>query len=405
MLRSIRLLAFRLRAIAPVCVVVPFALVACGDDDDGSSSSTDGGTGTDTGSRSDSGTGNDGSSKTDGGGGSDGSVTPDTTAPKVASTSPAPPANNEPISTIVTANFDEAMDPLSLTTTTFTLTKAGATVTGSVQPLDNTVSFTPDADLALDTTYVATVTTGAKDLAGNALAMSHTWSFKTDAAARVGPAPVLLGSAANYVILAESTVTNAPTSKITGNLGLSPAAASFFTGFALTKAGTKWTSAQVTGGLFAADNDPPTPSNLTTAVGAMHTAYTDAAGRPTPDYLNFDAGALGGNPLTPGLYNWTTAVTIPNDVTISGGANDVWIFQVNGDVSIAAAKKMIMTNGARPKNVFWQVSGLVDIGANAHAEGVFLSKTLIKAAANSSVNGRLFAQTAVNLAMTTVTKP
>lgn len=403
MLRSAQLLV--LRRLAPLALVVPFAcLAACGDDAELSGTSKDagGGGGNEGGSGKDGGmTPNDGSTGNDGASGNDGAVTPDKTPPKVVSTFPATGSMTESTTTVVTVTFDETMDPNSLMGA-MTVTQGGATVLGTVLPFDNTVSFTPTADLALNTPYVVTVTTAAKDLAGNALAMIHTFNFKTDAAAPNGPAPVLLGAAGKYVVLAESTVTNDPTSKITGDLGLSPAAATFFTGFSMTKAGTYWTSAQVTGKLFAADNDPPTPNNLTVAVGAMHAAYTDAAGRPTPDFLNYDANTLGGTPLVPGLYNWDAAVTIPNDVTISGGANDVWIFQVAGNVSIAAGKKMLMANGARPKNVFWQVSGLVDVGVGSHVEGIFLSKTLIKFGANSSANGRLFAQTAVNLEKVTL---
>src|SRR3984885_8604293 len=115
----------------------------------------------------------------------------------------------------------------------------------------------------------------------------------------MGPAPVVLGAASTYAVLAESAVSNVPTSSITGNVGLSPAAASYITSFGLTRAGTKWTAPQVVGGVFAADNDPPTPTDLTTAVANMQTAYTDAAGRPTPAFLNLGAGAIGGMTLTP----------------------------------------------------------------------------------------------------------
>jgi len=101
---------------------------------------------------------------------------------------------------------------------------------------------------------------------------------------------------------------------ITGNLGLSPAAASFITGFSLTRAGTLWTTPQVIGDVFAANNDPPTPTDLTIAILNMQTAYTDAAGRPTPDALNLAAGAIGGLTIVPGLYKWTSSVTIPTDL-------------------------------------------------------------------------------------------
>jgi hypothetical protein len=122
----------------------------------------------------------------------------------------------------------------------------------------------------------------------------YTWSFTTDTVAAIGPAPVVLGTAGDYVVLAKSEVTNVPTSAVTGDVGLSPAAASFITGFAMTRVGTYWTSPQVTGNIFASDNDPPTPTNLNVAILNMETAYTDAAGRPTPKFLNLGAGDIGG---------------------------------------------------------------------------------------------------------------
>lgn len=269
----------------------------------------------------------------------------------------------------------------------------------------DTALFVPSSKLALDTTYIATITTSVTDLAGNALAEDYTWKFRTDAKEPIGPAPVLLGAAGQYVILAKSTITNVPTSKITGDIALSPAAASYITGFSLTKAGTHWTAPQVVGRVFAADNDPPTPINLTTAVGDMQTAYTDAAGRPTPAFLELGAGSIGGLTLTPGLYKWTTTVTIPADVTLSGAANDVWIFQITGDLQLASAKAMKLIGGARPRNIFWQVAGDVVLGTTSHAEGIMLSKSAIKLGTGASINGRLYAQTAVNLAGVTVTAP
>jgi hypothetical protein len=312
---------------------------------------------------------------------------------------------NEATNTAITATFSEAMAPLSLAGSTFSLKQGATDVLGTVTYYDNTVSFSPKTDLALGTTYTATITTAATDLAGNPLAAPYTWSFKTDSTAPLGPAPVLLGAAGNYVILAKSAISNVPTSKITGDLGLSPAAASYITGFPLTKAGTKWTTPEVTGSLFAANDDPPTPSNLTTAIGNMETAYTDAAGRPPPATTNLGAGTIGGLVLAPGLYKWSSSVTIPLDVTLSGARNDVWIFQISGDLTMSAAKQMKLVGGARAKNIVWQVAGAVDFGTTSHAEGIVLSKTAIALGTGASINGRLLAQTAVTIAGNTVTAP
>ncbi len=224
-------------------------------------------------------------------------------------------------------------------------------------------------------------------------------------AGALGPAPVRLGSAENYAILAQTAVSNVPTSAITGNVGLSPAAASYITGFSLTRAGESWTSPEIVGAAFAADNDPTTPADLTSAVADMGTAYEDAAGRPTPGFLNLADGGIGGRTLVPGLYNWTSTVSIPADVTLSGGPEDVWIFQITGDLTMAAAQRMILSGGAQAKNIVWQVAGEVEVGSTAHAEGIVLSKTAIHMGTGSSINGRLLAQTAVTLDSTAVTEP
>ena len=222
----------------------------------------------------------------------------------------------------------------------------------------------------------------------------------TGTGAGFGPAPVVLGAAGTYVILAKSAISNVPTSAITGNLGLSPAAASFITGFALIlpAGGAASTSAQVTGSVYAADYAVPTPVNLTTAIGNMQTAYTDAAGRPTPDHTELASGNIGGLTLPAGLYKWSNTVIIPKSVTLKGGPNDVWIFQIAGGVTQAAATRVNLTGGALAQNVFWQVAGVVDVGTTAHFEGIALSQTSITLHTGASANGRLFAQTAVTLA-------
>jgi hypothetical protein len=221
-----------------------------------------------------------------------------------------------------------------------------------------------------------------------------------------GPAPLVLGTVGNYVILAKSAITTVPISAITGNVGLSPVAASFITGFTLVADPTNVfsTSTQVTGNVFAANYAVPTPANLTTAVGDMLTAYTDAAGR-TADFTEVGAGNIGGVTLPAGTYKWSTGVTIPTNVTLNGGANDVWIFQIAQGINQASATRVILAGGALPKNIFWQSSGAVDIGTNAHMEGVVLSQTSIRLRTGASANSRLLAQTAVTLDANVVTQP
>jgi ice-binding like protein/Big-like domain-containing protein len=406
-LRLSRLVAFFPLLLASACSDEALVL-----DPEGSSGAGTGGT-TTSGNGGASGSGNGGRS---GGGGRAGAsggaagsmggpIIEDNTAPTVVSTYPDDEATGESSSATISVRFSEAMAPLTLTDATFLLERGDVAIAGAVTYFNREAIFVPTADLDLNTTYTATITTQAEDLAGNELDETYTWSFETDATAALGPAPVLLGAAGKFAVLAKSAISNVPTSVITGDLGLSPAAASYVTGFSLTRAGTKWSSPQVVGDVFAADNDPPTPTDLTTAVGNMEAAYTDAAGRPTPTFLDLGAGAIGGLTLSPGLYKWTSTVTIPTDVTISGAANDVWIFQVSDDLTLSAAKNMILIGGARAKNIFWQVAGTVDLGTTSHAEGIILSQTAIQLGTGASINGRLLAQTAVSLAGATVTEP
>jgi hypothetical protein len=221
-----------------------------------------------------------------------------------------------------------------------------------------------------------------------------------------GPAQVNLGAAGNYVILAKSAISTTGVTAVTGNLGLSPAAGSFITGFGLTMdaTGVFSTSASVTGNVYASDYTAPTPSNLTTAVSNMETAYTDAAGR-TPDYTELGTGNIGGMTLPPATYKWSTGVSILTDVTLNGGPDDVWIFQIAQGITQASSAQVILTGGALPKNVFWQSAGVVDIGTTAHMEGVILAQTAITLKTGASANGRLLAQTAVTLDANTVVQP
>ena len=222
-------------------------------------------------------------------------------------------------------------------------------------------------------------------------------------------APVLLGASGNFVILAKTGISTIPTSVVTGDIGVSPAAASFITGFSLSADATNVfsTSTQVVGGgrVYAANYAVPTPTNLTTAILDMQSAYTDAAGRPTPDFLNLGSGNIGGLTLVPGLYKWGTSVTIPADVTISGGPNDVWIFQMSGDLIMSAAKRITLSGGAQAKNIFWQVAGQATIGTTAHFEGIILSQTGITLQTGATMNGRALAQSLVALDSATIAKP
>jgi len=300
--------------------------------------------------------------------------------------------------------FNEEMDPLTINASTVTLAQGTTLVTGNVAYSGKTATFTPSGMLSAGTAYTATITTGAKSLSGQVLTTNIVWSFTT-VEATSNLAVVDLGASGNYVILAKTAINNVATSAITGDLGLSPAATSYATGFALTNSTGYATAAQVTGRIYAADMVAPTPINLTTAVNNMVTAYNDAAGRLSPDFKELATGNIGGKMLAPGLYKWTNSVTMPSDVTISGGANDVWIFQIAGNLTMSTAIKITLTGGAQAKNIFWQVAGQVSLGTTSHFEGIILSKTGITFLTGASMKGRALAQTSVILDKNAVTQP
>jgi Ice-binding-like len=219
-----------------------------------------------------------------------------------------------------------------------------------------------------------------------------------------------LTTPAAYVLMAKTGVTNVTGSSITGgHVGLSPAAASFITGFAPTADATNMfsTSAAVVapGKIYASNYAVPTPTNLTTAVLAMQAAYSDAASRTNPTELNLASGNLGGQTLAPGLYTWGTGVTIATDITLAGGATDVWILQVKGSLELAAAKNVILSGGAQAKNITWQVTGEVTLHATSHFEGVILGKTGITLQTMATLHGRALAQSLVALDNNAVTAP
>lgn len=234
--------------------------------------------------------------------------------------------------------------------------------------------------------------------------------------AQDGPDPVVLGdpddlaAAAAYVVLAKTAITSVPGTAISGgNIGVSPVTHTAITGFSLVldPSGVFATSTTVAapGKVYAADYVVPTPGNLTKAVLAMQAAYADAAGRVPTDYLDLKSGNLGGLTLAPGIYTWGSTVLIPDDVTLEGCEDDVWILQIAGDLDVSTGKRVLLAGGARADHVFWQIAGQATIHANAHIEGVLLSKTGITFQTKASLNGRAYAQTMVAFDMNAVAAP
>lgn len=328
----------------------------------------------------------------------------DTTAPTASSTHPSNAATGVFLNTNASVAFSEAMDPETMTTATFFLqeTISATLVPGVVTSVGNNAVFNPAGNLAANTQYTATITTGAMDLAGNAFA-GATWTFTTGTAAAGDLLEVNLGGSSIFAVLAKSGITNVPASIITGDVGASP----------ITGAAIGVTCPEVTGTIYSADAAGPLPCSvtdatlLTAAVSDMENAYTNAAGRTSPDFTDLGAGEIGGLTLAAGLYKWGTDLSISTDVTLSGSEDDVWIFQISGDLTQAAAMNVILAGGARAKNIFWQVGGGtgVAIGTTARLEGTILAVKAITLNTGAVVNGRLLSQTAVTLDSNTVTVP
>ena len=215
-----------------------------------------------------------------------------------------------------------------------------------------------------------------------------------------------LGTAGNYVILTKSGISTVPQSTITGDIGVSPIAATAMTGFSLTldASGLYSTSTQVTGRAFGASY-AGSAADLTIAVLDMQTAYTDAASRATT-FTNYRGGNFNDNTLTltPGVYTFTVVVNFYQDITFEGDVNDVFVIQATGGVVMASGVRMLL-NGPQASNIIWQVAGQVTVGTTAHMEGTILTYTAAVFNTGSSLNGRIYAQTACTLQMATITMP
>jgi len=218
--------------------------------------------------------------------------------------------------------------------------------------------------------------------------------------------PVNLRAAADYVILAKTAISTVAPSVITGDIGLSPASSGDITGFSLVDdaTGEFASSVQVTGDVFAADFEAPTPSDLADAVDDLEAAYDDAEGR-SADVTDLRDGDIGGRTLQAGVYRWDDDVSIDSDLTLSGDSNDVWIFQIDEDLIVDAATSVVLTGGAQVENVFWQVAGDVEIGAGADFVGVVLGRASVTVDSAASLTGRVLAQTSVTLDGCLISEP
>jgi hypothetical protein len=312
--------------------------------------------------------------------------------PTVISVAPPNLASGICPNTVVTATFSEAMKSSTINTTTFKLTGPGTTpVAGTVTYVasSDVATFTPNSALALNTLYTATITTGAQDLAGDPLASNYVWTFTTSATACISTVP--LGTACSYGILgATPVVSSVGPTIVTGDIGIWPAAS--ITGFPPgTLTGTEHKGDAV----------------AMTAQGDLTTAYNYAAAAAGGAILPAD---IGGETLAPGVYKTTSSqpsLGITGNLTLSGSANGVWIFQVVSTLTTAAGNsQVILAGGAQSGNVFWQIGSSATLGTNTIFEGTIMAQASVTLTTGATLNGRALARTgAVSLDSNPVNVP
>ena len=318
------------------------------------------------------------------------------TIPTVLSTDPLNLATGVALNKIISGVFSEAMDPLTITSSTFTLAIGVTPVAGTVNYVGTTATFTATGGLESGNTYTATFTTGAKNVGGTPLASNYVWTFST--VAPLGPPVINLAGVARFGIIAGVGVSNNAGFSVINNLdvGIYPGARSSVTGFP---------PATVVGGAIYCSDDvapPGTAAMLLQAQNDLTAAYNTAAGAtlPAPAVAPAD---LGGKTLAPGIYTSASTMLLQNgDLTLDaqGDKNAVWIFQVgsaftsvgSGPFPSASGGNVILAGGAQAKNVFWQVSSSAVIGDFTHFQGNILSLSSITMNSGAVAEGRMLAR-------------
>jgi hypothetical protein len=306
---------------------------------------------------------------------------PDTTRPTVTLVNPADLGTDVALNSTITVTFSKPMDPLTISTTTFTLYAGATPVYGTVAPDGETAVFTPNHDLLDGTTYTARVNTGAQDLAGNALASDYVWSFTTGTA--LAPGAVDLGAAMPFGSFGGGAgVTNEGLlTVVNGDLGTT-GAATLITGFhdnvPINYTVTPLNNGWVNGTIFTATSAEAVAGAL--AARAAYNALTPAS---MPGGMDPNAGQLGGLTLPPGIYQAAggSFMLTGSDLTLDGmgDANAVWVFQMASSLTIgapAAPRSIHLIRGAQSKNIFWQVGSAATInpGGGGTIEGTIIAE-------------------------------
>ncbi|MEO6452609.1 MAG: Ig-like domain-containing protein [Ginsengibacter sp.] len=332
----------------------------------------------------------------------------DLTPPTVISTDPAAGATGVVLDKKITATFSEIMNSVTITDVTFTLKQGATVVLGTVTYIGTTAKFSPSVNLAYNKTYTATITTGAKDIAGNALAADYVWSFTT---LQVTIPPMLASDSLFGAFGGSAGITNQGLNTMINNGGIGTTAAStLITGFhdgmtAAIYTETPLNKGNSTGGIYTAPPVPGTAPSFVIATKALldaNASYNSISPASKPGGTDPGAGELGGLTLPPGVYKSASGTfNITNlDLTLDamGDPNAVWIFQTAAGLTVGAAgptgaRSIIMKNGAQPRNVYWHVGSAAVI--NGAGGGVMVGTIIASAGVTFSTAGNAV-QTVLN---------
>jgi hypothetical protein len=330
-----------------------------------------------------------------------------TTPPTVIVTDPINAATGVVLNKKITAGFSEAMNPLTINNTSFLLKQGAAAVPGLVTYVGTSATFSPATNLLSNTVYTATITTGAKDLAGNALVVNYVWSFTTGTV--ISSAPIL-GTAAIFGAFGGSAgITNQGLNTIINNGSISTTGAStLITGFhdgTNVYTETPLNVGDVTGSIYTAPPFPGTATSFSIATHALldaTNAYLSISPASKPGGIDPGAGELGGLTLAPGIYKSASGTfNISNgNLTLDamGDPNAVWIFQTAAGLTVGiagptGARSVILINGASAQNVFWYVGSAATI--NGAGGGVMVGTIIASAGVTFSTAGNAV-QTVLN---------
>jgi len=311
----------------------------------------------------------------------------DTTPPTVMKEFPINAASGVAVNSTVNATFSEAMDPSTISSATFTVAQSGVsgTLPGaySYDTATNIATFTPTSNLSPSTTYIADITVGATDLAGNPLSLTVVppvtlpWNFTTGNGLALGA--VNLGSASTFGLMATAAITAASASIINGDVSLEPGTS--MTGFP---------PAIVNGAVHINDTVSHQARNDLLA------AYNYAKGLAcTTNVGTADLGTLYVSPagIPPGVYcsGSTMLVGIGHPIVLDGGgnANAVWVFQIGS--SLTSNANVTLTGGAQAKNVFWVPTQDVTVGSGTTFSGTIVAGRDATSAGGATINGRILA--------------